>query len=157
MLHHEGLELRGDLGVESEREVGLDAAFERKEAELLHARDLDPEQVVVGEVGECRTTPEREGVAEPLGGLRGPAVRERAGAVGNESLEASEVDPFWLNHELVPSDARRNDSTTECLSQVGDVAMDDVPRRGRRITVPNHVRESLGGDDLVRPREQHRE
>ena len=60
MSGHERLELTDELGVPTEREIGLDPLFEGGDARFLEARDLALREGVEAEVGECRSAPERE-------------------------------------------------------------------------------------------------
>ena len=56
----EVVELGDDLGVPTEREVGVDATLDRLQPFLLEPSDLAQERRFVGEVGERRSTPETE-------------------------------------------------------------------------------------------------
>ena len=51
----------------SEREIGLDPLLERDEAALFEPRDLALGEVVVCEVGQRRTAPQRQRLAQLLG------------------------------------------------------------------------------------------
>ena len=54
MPRDERLELADELGVAAEREIGLDPLFERRELQLVEARDLRLCERLVGEVGKRR-------------------------------------------------------------------------------------------------------
>ena len=70
-----------------EREVRVDALLERREPQLLEPRDLRLRERLVGEVGERRATPEREGLTQLLRGRRGLA----AARLADQPLEARDV------------------------------------------------------------------
>ena len=74
MRGHERLELRHQLGVAAEREVGLDTQLERAEPQLLQPRDLGLSELLVGQVGQRRPAPQRECLAQ----LRADAVSGEA-------------------------------------------------------------------------------
>ncbi len=69
MPSDERLQLADELSVAAEREVGLDALFERRQLQLVQARDLALCERLVGEVGQGRAPPEGERPAQLLGGL----------------------------------------------------------------------------------------
>jgi hypothetical protein len=66
MAGHECLELRHQLGVAPEREVGLDTKLDRAESHLLQPRDLGLSELLVGQVPERRPSPEGECLAQLL-------------------------------------------------------------------------------------------
>ena len=67
MLGDEALELADELAVAAEGEVRVDAILKRGEAKLLEPADLALRPRLVGELGEWRAAPEREGLAQALG------------------------------------------------------------------------------------------
>jgi hypothetical protein len=75
MLGDQRLQLRRQLTVAPERQVGLDPFLDRRQPELLKGGDLPLGEGLVGEVGQGRPAPQAQGPAEarrPLEG-RGPA------------------------------------------------------------------------------------
>ena len=84
----ERLQLADELGVAAEREVGLDPLFERRELQLVQARDLRLCERLVGEVGQGGTPPEGERPAQLLGGLLGLALGPSAPRLLEHALEA---------------------------------------------------------------------
>ena len=89
ILGDKRLELADDLRVSPQREIGLDALLDRREAQLLEPRDRRLGEVVVGEVPERRTAPQVERLAKQ----RRPTLRVPRGAgtrpVLHEPLEAT--------------------------------------------------------------------
>ena len=69
MLGDEALELADEVGVASEREVGLDPFFERAQAQLLQACDLWLGERLVGELVQRRPSPQAERLAQDRGRL----------------------------------------------------------------------------------------
>ena len=64
VLGDERLQLPRDVGVAAEREVGLDALLQRQDPQLLEAPDLRLREGLVAEVGEHRSAPQREHLAQ---------------------------------------------------------------------------------------------
>src|SRR5207244_5216802 len=62
----ERFELREDLRVPAELELGVEALLERDEPQFLQARDRGLGERLVGEVGKGRTAPEPERLAEQV-------------------------------------------------------------------------------------------
>ena len=71
MLAHQPLELGDELGLTAECEVGVDARLERGQAEFLEAADLGLGERLVGEVGERRSAPQAESLAQKARGQLG--------------------------------------------------------------------------------------
>ena len=88
VLGDQALELADELVGAAESEVRVDAILERGEVKLLEPTDLTLRPRLVGELGERRAAPEREGLAQALGSGRrlGPA------RLGDETLEAVQIE-----------------------------------------------------------------
>ena len=69
MLVDQDLELGREPGVPAERELGLDSLLRHREPELLEALDVAAGEVLVLEVGQRATAPERLGLTERRDGL----------------------------------------------------------------------------------------
>ncbi len=77
LLAHEALELRHELDVTTETEVGLDALLDRGETQLLEPRGAVLREPLVGEIAQRRPAPQRQ---RRCAGARrrGPDRRRRA-------------------------------------------------------------------------------
>jgi hypothetical protein len=64
MVGAQRLQLRDELGVTSQRQVGFDPLLERDQPELFQTRDLGGDEALVREVGKRGAAPERERGAE---------------------------------------------------------------------------------------------
>ena len=115
--------LRGQPGgvgnhvvVRAELDLGLDAILERGEPELVEPRDLPLEEALVREVGERRSAPERERVAEggrALGGRQRPRIVDEpleAAGVDHARLRAEQYPPARVSIASFPSACRRRDT-----------------------------------------------
>ena len=82
MLCRERLQLGDELGRGAiKREVGLEAFLQRRQAEVLEARNLGLSEPVVGDVGERRPTPFGQCARQRRGRLGCSSVRESVDAV----------------------------------------------------------------------------
>ena len=69
MRPDERFELRDEIVVMAERELEVDAPLGARKAQLLEPLDLVLREVVVGEIDQRRTAPQRERLAQlPRGG-----------------------------------------------------------------------------------------
>ena len=101
MPSDERLQLADQLSVAAEREVGLDPLFERRQLQLVQARDLRLCERLVGEVGQGGAPPEGERPAQLLGGLLRLPLGPSAPCLLEHALEAICVDLAWLDREDV--------------------------------------------------------
>ena len=131
----------------------------RDEPQLLETSDRRLRERLVREVGERRTAPERERVAELHRGLRGVAALEVAIGLGHQPLEALQVE---LVRPDVDDVARRpgHDRLPACaerLAQLRDAYLERGRPGFRRLIAPELVDQAVAGDDLVRVQEEERE
>ena len=149
--------LRGQPGgvgnhvvVRAELDLGLDAILERRQPELVEPRDLPLEEALVREVGERRSAPERQRVAEggrALGGRQRPRIVD-------EPLEAAGVDHARLRAERIPAGARLDRLLPERVPQTRDGVLHDRFCRRRRPTRPEVVDQRVPRDHRARMQHQ---
>jgi hypothetical protein len=148
VLADEGLELRHEVRVAPESQVGVDAALERLEAKLGEVRRCSAHPFA-GQVGERISSPQRERLVEQLSGL----VRLADARLFDESPEAVEIELTRLDAKEIagrPSD----ETVAELAPQAEDVVLQRAEGRGRRIVAPDQVDELLRCDDSVRLEQQ---
>ena len=88
---HEDLQLRNELPVAPQIELGGDALFAGRQPELLQAGDLRLEGRLVGEIPHRGAPPEPQRPIEGSG--RGCGIRGRTGpALGHQGFEPQEID-----------------------------------------------------------------
>ena len=104
------LQLDDEIGVPARGKVGLEAHLERDEAALLQARGLAGHERLVREVGEGRTAPQRERLAQRRRGVLRTARGERVAAVLDELLEARGVE--LAGQDPQPSALRKRETWT---------------------------------------------
>jgi hypothetical protein len=96
MLGHELLELPDQLAMATEREVCLDALLEGRQPDLFETFDRRLCERFVCQVGESRSAPQRQSLAQELSRYRGVAALHRPAGIGDESLEAVQVELLGL-------------------------------------------------------------
>ena len=158
----ERLELAHELRMPPERKVGLDPLLEGRNAPFLEACDLVLCERVMGEVGERGSAPERERLEQrPCRQLRIPCAKS-ASAVFDEPFKSFGVELLRLRPQQIAGASRDQDvlrlapgaPASKRLAQLGDVDLDDLDGRGRRVTVLEVVDQAVNGNDLVSVEQQ---
>ena len=119
MLAHEPLELRNQLRVPSQREVGLDPLFECGQPLLLEARSLGRSEGVA-QLGQGRSSPQGQPLPEQPGSLHGLLRPRRR----DQLLEAMEVELPVADADEVARGLGENQIPAERLAQLGDVHLE---------------------------------
>src|SRR5439155_11086613 len=88
VLRDQALEFGDEVAVMSEREVGLDSILERGETKLLQPGDRRLRKRLVGKVGERRSAPQRQRLAQ----LPGRDRWLRGVRLADEAFEAVQVE-----------------------------------------------------------------
>ena len=152
MLPHEPFELRHELGVESELEVGVDPPLEREQTLLLQLRPLRASKRVA-KIRERLAAPQRERLPQRLGGLRRIAPIHTC----HQLFEAHVVELLRVNLDDVAGSTSDDGVPTECLAQLGDVDLKRCSRGFRWRRVPELVDQAIAWDDPVCVQQQERE
>src|SRR5215216_2462811 len=154
MLGDERLELGNDVGVAPELEVCLDPLLDREGPALFESSDLSLRERFEREIGERRTAPERECLAQEIGCLLRVAVIECVPAVCEQLLEVVEIEAAGLESKQVAGALCDESAVPERSSQVRDVVLDDL-RCGRGSALPPELfDDAIRGDRLVRVQNQ---
>ena len=151
MLAHERLELRDEVGVGADRELGLRALFEQREVELLEARDLLLRERLVAELRQRLATPKVERLVEQL---RPPRRLVRAGFV-DEAPQARHVELLRVELDEIAGLPRLDHVRPERLPQLGDEVLQRRRGRRRRAARPERVDETVERDDPSRLEQEH--
>ena len=107
-----------DLGVPSAGEIGLEPPFEGECAQLLEPVRDRSDRRLLREVDERRPAPERERLAERVGGLGRPSLVERDAALVEQSLEAGQVERVRLDPDGIAGAAGLDRLPAERLAQL---------------------------------------
>ena len=91
--------------MQAELELDVEPLLERRQAQLLEPRPLGLGELLVGELLERRAAPERQGVAERLGGA-GLVVLAHAPGLVDQRLEAAQVELPGRRREHVAAGPR---------------------------------------------------
>ena len=157
MLGDQLLELAHDVGMASEGEVRFDPPLERQHAELLETSGNRIEQGVVREVGERRAAPQGERLAERRRGTGRISLLECPAAVVRQLLESLQVESPGLDANDIPGAAGLDRLLPQGLAQPGDVPLDEVRGRARRVVPPETVDQPRRGNDDVGSAEEQDE
>ncbi len=137
----------------SQLQLGVDKIRLGGGAQLLEPRHLEPGEGLVGEVGQRRSAPQPDRLAQ----LLRASLRILSPRLGDEPLEAAEVRLVGRRLEQVAGIARDDDLRTERLAELRDVVLKRVLGRRRRLPGPELLDQLIGGDDLARPQQQQGE
>jgi hypothetical protein len=145
LAQDERVELADELRVAAELEVGVDPLLDRRGPLFFELRAFRAGDRLV-EVGERRAAPQAQSLPQKLGGAFGV---ETAG-VGDELLEALEIEAAGLDVGEVAGRLRDYRVAAEGLPKLGDVNLER--RRGGvgRRPVPELVDQPVARNDAVR-------
>ncbi len=102
VLSSKRLQFRDKLSSLAEREVGVDAPLNGDQAKLLEAADLCFRKLLAPQVGESGSAPEAKSLLEDPRCV----LRRRGLRIGEELLEAEEVEPVRLDPDQVAALSR---------------------------------------------------
>ncbi len=136
MLGDERLELRHELRRAAGGEVCLDPLLDRRDALFLEPRCLERKLAI----GERRTAPERQRLAQELGGLRGLALPR----LRDELVEGADVD---VALDEVARLARLDRPVAERLAEARDIDLQGGRGCRGRLVPPELVDQPLCRDD----------
>ncbi len=135
----------------AEREVSVDAGFEGRPAPLLEPRYLRLDERLVGQVGERRPAPHREGLAEHLGGRIRVGFRQVARLL-DQVLEAIHVELTGMDVQSIRAPLRLEPSiSSQRLAQRRNLVVQHLLSASRRILSPKLLDKTLAGDQFVGP------
>ncbi len=98
----------------------------------------------LGELGERRAPPQGEGLGEALGRRGRVSLGEGLAPAAQQLLRAEGVNLLGGDVELVPRRARDQHPRRQHLPQLGDVDLDHLGRRVRRLLAPEVVDQPRG-------------
>ena len=161
VLGDQRLQLRHQLTVAPERQVGLDPLLDRHQPELLQGGDLPLGEGLVGELGQGRPAPQAQRPAKarrPLG-RRGPA------RLLEQAPEQVRIDAGRVDRQDVAGRDRSEDGSSlasdsgrlQALAEGGHQTLECRGRRWRRALAPQLVDEPVRRDDLAGVQDQERE
>ena len=151
VLVHACVELGDDGAVPPQPQLPLESPFDRFEPQLVEPVYLALREVGERELAERRPAPEREGFLERRD-CPGRVVVQLAPPLGGEDLEPSCVDCVVGEPEEVSRRLRHEHSALpgrlEDAAKVGDVALERLRGRRRRLLAPQRIDEPVRRDHL---------
>ena len=161
MFVHECAQLCDQLGMSARREIGNEPVLDRDEAEFLEPLDLGACEIVVGEVRQRRSAPDRERLSEQDGRPCWILLAERGLAPLAKDVEPVEVDRGRRDVQRVPRIMAGHDDravlahSAEGLAELRHVHLDAVFGGLRRVVAPERVDQLVDGDDLLPAEDEH--
>ena len=150
----ERLELGDQLGVASARQVRVNRALQRNQAELVKARRDRPRARLVGEIRERRPAPQRQRPAELHRGHAKAPLVERPRARARPTLEDPQVERAVGHRGDIAAPPRRDRITAQNLAQLRDIRLKHVSSGDRWLLGPDLVHKPRDGHNLVGVHEQ---
>jgi hypothetical protein len=150
-------QLRDQVRVATEREIDVDAEFDRGQPDLLEPGNGRLREVLVSEVGQRAAPPQRQGLANPGRRLTGTAAGQQGSPVVHQPLEPVQVEFVGSRTCSSPSHPATSCARLERHAQTRNVQPEGGAGGPGRVHAPDRVDKLLGPDDLVRVQEQHRE
>ena len=144
VLGDQHLELADQLGVAAEREVRLDRAPRAPRGAGPRAGRPRFGRTASAELGQA---PARATARAPRADSRGGALGLRLARLGDQPLEALQVDLLRLDLEQVAGRPRHERLGRQQLAQPRDVDLHDRHRRLGRLVAPELVDQAVARDD----------
>ena len=149
----EHLDLRDELGVRSQLEIGRDPLLEHAQAQVLEPVDLRLREGLELEVGERGSPPQAERLAEQ----QRPLLRLGGASFPRESLEARQIELVGLELEDVAGGPGEQAGGPEQLAQLRDGVLQRGGGRAWWVLPPELVDEPLRRHHFVHTQEEERQ
>ncbi len=156
MSRHKVLELGNELRRSPRCQVSVDPIFDRCEPQFLEPRDLVPSEVLVGEVGESSSAPERERLPKCLRRATRIVVDEATSFPG-KALELPRVEVDVGERQTVAGRHGLDRCSTERPAKLRDEVLERLGSGRWRRAAPQLLDQTIGGDDLARVQGEKRE
>ena len=146
VLRDQALQLPGHLRVQAQLDVGLDAAFCRRQAELLQPRGLPRQRLHLTHISQRPPPPQPQGLPEmPRRGGRLAAAEHRMPR-GDQPLEPARIHHLRVDAEHIAAPARRQRRVRGQLRpQPRDIRPQCLRRTRRRAAPPQLLHQPPGG------------
>jgi hypothetical protein len=144
----ECLEFAHHLGVIAGSERRFDPILRRNQPALLQLHEVWPQGRLIGEIGQRRAAPHRQGLVE-FGNCGARIIRYQAVTGRRPMLEAIGIELILRDVEHVPWSPRLDGGTPQLLAEAGDVGLERPAGRCRWIITPDRVDEPIRRHHLV--------
>ena len=150
------LQLPRHIAMAAQRQIGLDPGLDRGQRQLVQPRPLTERELGVGELDQRLVATQRErGVQRPRRRRR-IAGHELAASLGDETLEADDVEIVGRDRERVAGIGRHDLRRTERPPQLRHRRLERVGRIARRRVAPQVGDEAFGAHRLAAVQRQDR-
>ena len=146
----ERFQLPDEPRVAAERELGVEPLLESDDAQPIEPSSLAPGELLLVEVCERRTVPERQRLGDQID----TSCRVRVSRVAEQALESVRIDVFGLDRQPVARGLRDENVAAERLTQRGDGVLERAVRGRRCALSPEVCHEPVGRNDLSRPQRE---
>jgi hypothetical protein len=152
VLSDQSFQFADEIRISTRFEIGVDPRLDDSDAKLFQPRDVLRKRRLKGDVGQRRTTPDRERVRQLGGAL---FCRHWLG-IADETLEAIDIDLSWVGAEHVAPSTCGDNVRPKDLTKTRNVVAQG--RRGilRCAPTPKLIDEPIASDDLVCMQHQKR-
>src|SRR5712691_8431217 len=138
----------------AETELCVDPLAHHTQVELFETANLAARKRLVGEVGERRSAPQRERLAQQQRRALGVAGSLCSSPFLEPLPEAVDVELARRNAEGVASCLRLQTVVAQDAAQLRHVVLEDLRRRRRRLVGPELVDQRVGRQRLIRMDQQ---
>jgi hypothetical protein len=107
------------------------------------------------QIPQRRAAPQGERGREARGRAVRIALVQRPGRLGNQGLEALEIDVAARGPKPITVGLRLDSIGPDCPTQTGHMDAEGVVRAGRRIVAPDLLDEPVARDGLARVEDEH--
>ena len=131
--------LRKRVAMAAAGKIGLERALQHEQAHLLEPRRFVLEERLVRQVGEGRSTPQRERLAQQAGGLLETPVVQCDAARTCQPLEHVQVERVRLDTGHVAGASGLDRILIDRLAKLRDRPLDEIRSAGRRLLAPDGI------------------
>jgi hypothetical protein len=146
----ECFELPDEVRVAAEREPRVEPHLEGGDGQLVEPRSLEPGKLLLVEVCERRTVPERQRLGDQLNALR----RIRVSGFAEQPLESVRIDVFRFDRQPVAGRLCEKNVAAKRLAQRVDGVLERAGSGRGCALAPEVGNEPVGGNDLSCPQRE---
>jgi hypothetical protein len=140
-----------------QREIRLDTIFDRGQAQFLDAGDLILSERLIGKVRQRIAAKQTKRGSEPVPRKRPITSIERPSTLGDQLLEARNVDTIGLDGQQVAPSLGDDRIRGQQFPQIGDVPLQRLDRGRGCLIPPQLVDQPVRRERLIAVNQQQRE
>ena len=159
MRSNECLQLTDNIPVTAEGKISFDPVLDDTDPQLLQPSDLDLRELLVADIGQGRTAPQCQRLAQVRRRPAGRVRHQRATALAGKALETAHIDALPGGSQNVCAGPGQHNLSVgcrlQCLPEPGDVHVQRVLRARGRMLPPQPVKQGIAGHRLVRAEKEN--